>query len=85
MTPPDQGQIQHINLANNQVSHNTKIKSGKEIRKSNPPSSIPKYSGTAPSGAMGRRDGKSLSSKKNSIQYSLGNEENGYPVPDLNK
>jgi hypothetical protein len=34
---------------------------------------------------MGRRDGKSLSSKKNSIQYSLGNEENGYPVPDLNK
>jgi hypothetical protein len=34
---PDQGQIEHVNLANNQVSKNTQIKSGKEIRQSNPP------------------------------------------------
>jgi hypothetical protein len=27
--PPGQGQKDHINLANNQVSHNTKIKSSK--------------------------------------------------------
>jgi hypothetical protein len=35
---------------------------------------------------MGRRrkDGNH-SSQKNSIHDSVGNEENGYPVPDLNK
>jgi hypothetical protein len=39
---PDQGQIEHGNLANSQVSYNTKIKSGKEIRQPNQPSSLPK-------------------------------------------
>jgi hypothetical protein len=38
----DKGQIKHVNLVNNEISHNTKIKSGKEIRQSNPPSSLPK-------------------------------------------
>jgi hypothetical protein len=34
----------------------------------------------------GKKKGwKPLSSKNNSIQNSVGNEENGYPVPDLNK
>jgi hypothetical protein len=28
---------------------------------------------------------KPLTSKNNSIQYSVRNEKNGYPVPDLNK
>jgi uncharacterized protein involved in exopolysaccharide biosynthesis len=32
-----------------------------------------------------RRDGNYSPQKNNSIQDSLGNEENGYPVPDLNK
>jgi hypothetical protein len=35
-------QIKHVNLANNGVRHNTKIKSGKENRQLNPPTSIPK-------------------------------------------
>jgi hypothetical protein len=43
------------------------------------------YSGTAPSGVMRRRDGNHSSQKNNSIQDSVGNEENGYPVPGLNK
>jgi hypothetical protein len=35
---------------------------------------------------VGRRDGNHfLQKKKNSIQDSVGNEENGYPVPDPNK
>jgi hypothetical protein len=36
---------------------------------------------------MGRRtkDGNHSPQENNSIQYSVGNEENGYPVPDLNK
>jgi hypothetical protein len=34
---------------------------------------------------MGRRDGKHFPHKNNSIQDSVENEENGYPVPDLNK
>jgi hypothetical protein len=35
---------------------------------------------------MGRkRDGSHTSQKKNSVQYSVGNEENGYPVSDPNK
>jgi hypothetical protein len=37
---------------------------------------------------MGRRrrmEGKYLSQKNNSIEYIVGNKENGYPVPDLNK
>jgi hypothetical protein len=37
ITPPGQGQKDHLNVANNQVSHNTKIKSGKEIKQSNSP------------------------------------------------
>jgi hypothetical protein len=32
-----------------------------------------------------RRDGNHSPQKNNSIQGSEGNEENGYPVPDLNK
>jgi hypothetical protein len=46
-----------------------------------------KYSGTATSGAMGsrRRDRNHTPQKNNSIQNSVGNEENWYPVPDLNK
>jgi hypothetical protein len=32
-----------------------------------------------------RRDGNHGPQKNNSIQDSVGNEENGYPVPDLNK
>jgi hypothetical protein len=32
-----------------------------------------------------RRDGNHSSQKNNSIQDSVGNEENGYPVPGLNK
>jgi hypothetical protein len=39
---PHRGQIEYINLAKNQVSHNTKNKSEKEISQSNPPTSIPK-------------------------------------------
>jgi hypothetical protein len=31
-----------------------------------------------------RRDGNDISQKNNSIQDSVGNEENGYPVPDTN-
>jgi hypothetical protein len=37
-----QGQKEQIKLANNQVSHNKKIKSGKEIRQSKPLSSLTK-------------------------------------------
>jgi hypothetical protein len=33
----------------------------------------------------GRRDGHHSPQKNNSVQDSLGNEENGYPVPDINK
>jgi hypothetical protein len=32
-----------------------------------------------------RRDGNHSPQKNNLIQDSVGNEENGYPVPDLNK
>jgi hypothetical protein len=32
-----------------------------------------------------RRDGNHSPQKNNSIQDSVGSEENGYPVPDLNK
>jgi hypothetical protein len=32
-----------------------------------------------------RRNGNHSPQKNNSIQDSVGNEENGYPVPDLNK
>jgi hypothetical protein len=32
-----------------------------------------------------RRDGNHSLPKNNSVQDSVGNEENGYPVPDLNK
>jgi hypothetical protein len=51
---------------NNQVNRIIKIKSGKESRQSNPPTSLPKYSCTAPSGAMGRRkkDGNHSPQKK---------------------
>jgi hypothetical protein len=34
---------------------------------------------------MGRRDGNHSPQKNNSIEDSVGNEENEYPVPDLNK
>jgi hypothetical protein len=85
---PDWDQIKHINLANNQVSHNIKIKSVKEIRQSNPPTTNQKYSGITPSEVMGRRrrrEGKQFSQKNDSIKDSVGNEENGYLVLDLNK
>jgi hypothetical protein len=41
----------------------------------------------APSGAMGkrRRDGNHNPQKNNSIQDSVGNEKNGYPVSYLHK
>jgi hypothetical protein len=42
ITPPGQAQKEHINLANNQLSHNTKIKSGEKIRQSKPPTSSSK-------------------------------------------
>jgi hypothetical protein len=32
-----------------------------------------------------RRDGNHTPQKNNSIEDSVGNEENGYPVPDPNK
>jgi hypothetical protein len=32
-----------------------------------------------------RRDGNHSPQKKNSIEDSVGNEENGHPVPDLQK
>jgi hypothetical protein len=32
-----------------------------------------------------RRDGNNSPQKYNSTQNSVGNEENGYPVPDFNK
>jgi hypothetical protein len=32
-----------------------------------------------------RRDGNHSPQKENPIQNSVGNKENGYPVPDLNK
>jgi hypothetical protein len=35
--------------------------------------------------SYGKKGWKPLSSKNNSIQDSVGNEENGCPVPDLNK
>jgi hypothetical protein len=45
-----------------------------------------KHSCTAQSGLMGKRkDGNHSPQKNDSIKYSVGNEENGYPVPDLNK
>jgi hypothetical protein len=34
---------------------------------------------------MGRRDGNHSPQKNSSIQDSVGNEKNGYPVPDCNK
>jgi hypothetical protein len=34
---------------------------------------------------MGRRDGNHITQKINSIEDPLGNEENGYPVPEPNK
>jgi hypothetical protein len=33
---------------------------------------------------MKKKDGNHSPQKNNSIQDSAGNEENGYPVPDLN-
>jgi hypothetical protein len=39
---PGQRQKEHFNLAKNQVSYNTKIKSEKEIRQSKPPPSLSK-------------------------------------------
>jgi hypothetical protein len=59
-------------VANNQVSHNTKIKSGEERRQSNPPTSLPKYRATATSGVMEkrRRNGIHLP-QKNIIQFRI--------------
>jgi hypothetical protein len=34
---------------------------------------------------MEKKNGNHSSQKSNSIQDSVGNEENGYPAPDLNK
>jgi hypothetical protein len=42
ITPPGQGQKEYINQAKNQISHNTKIKLGKEIRQSKPPTCLSK-------------------------------------------
>jgi hypothetical protein len=53
---------------------------------SKPPTIYQKYRCTAPSGAMGRRRDENHSPQKNnSIQDSVGNEENGYPIPGFNK
>jgi hypothetical protein len=63
---PDQGQMEQVNLANKQVSHNTKIKSGKEVRQSNPPTSLPKifWHSTKWSKGKKKKGWKTLSSKK---------------------
>jgi hypothetical protein len=47
---------------------------------------LSKHSSTAPSRVMGKEEGMETTLlKKNSIQDSVRNEKNGYPVPDLNK
>jgi hypothetical protein len=83
ITALGQGQKDHINLANKQVSHNTKIKS----RERNHQLAYQEHSCTAPSGVMGRRrrDRHYSPPKNNSIQDSVRNEENRYPFLDLNK
>jgi hypothetical protein len=56
------------------------MKSEKEINQ-NYHLAYQKHICTAPSGVMGRRrDGNHTPQKNNSIQDSVGNEENGYPV-----
>jgi hypothetical protein len=66
------------------VTHKNYIR--ERIRQSKPTKTYQKHSCTGPSGAMGRRrDGNHTAQKNNSMQDSVGNEENGYPVPDLNK
>jgi hypothetical protein len=53
-----------------------------------PPSSLSRTKLHSTNGMMGRKrrkDGNHSSQKNNSIQDSVGNEENGYPVPDPNK
>jgi hypothetical protein len=76
-----------MNQANKQVSHNTKIKSGREIRQSKAPSSLSKTSlhSTKMNNGKKKKRWKPLSSKNNSILYLAGNEENGYPILDPNK
>jgi hypothetical protein len=38
----EDGNISHAQIGNNKVSHNSKVKTGKEIRQSKPPTSLPK-------------------------------------------
>jgi hypothetical protein len=64
------------------------MKSRERNRQLKPPISLSRTSCTAPSGVMGRRrrrDGNHSPQKYNSIDNSVANEENGYPVPDSNK
>jgi hypothetical protein len=63
--------MEHVNLANNQVSHNMKIISGIEIRQSNPPNSLPKISGTTPSAVMEKRRRDGNHSLQKIIQYRI--------------
>jgi hypothetical protein len=64
--------MEHVNLANNQFSHNRKFKSGKEIRQSNPPTSLPKICWHSTEWSVGKKKKgwKPLSSKK-IIQYRI--------------
>jgi hypothetical protein len=64
-----------------------KLNKGKKTGNQNHELAYQEHSGTAPSEVMGRRrrNGNHSPQKNNSIQDSVGNEENGYPVPDLNK
>jgi hypothetical protein len=56
--------MEPFNLANNQVSHNTKIKSGKEIRQSNPLTNILKIYGHSTKWSDGKKKGwKSLNTE----------------------
>jgi hypothetical protein len=64
-----------------------KLNQGKKLDNQIHQLAYQKYGGIAPSGMMGRRrrDGNHTSQKNNSIQDLVGNEENGYPIPDINK
>jgi hypothetical protein len=63
-----------------------KLNQGKKSGNENHQLAYQEHSFIAPRGVMGRRrDGNYSPQKNNSIQDSVGNEENGYPVPNLNK
>jgi hypothetical protein len=74
-------------LVNNQSVITQKLNQGKKTDNQNDELAYQEHSHTAPSGEMGRRvrDGNHSLQKNNSIQDSVGNEENGYPVSGLNE